>query len=64
MAFGSATVKNKSKQNEVRLMRYPFEVMFSCNSGRFKALCDTWEEVEKNVNTYGVSNLLSIQENH
>lgn len=46
------------------MMRYPYEVMFACNSGRFKALCETWAEVEQSVNTYGVDNLLSIQENH
>ena len=45
-------------------MRYPYEVMFTCASGRFKALCETWREVETSVNTYGVDNLLSIQENH
>ena len=45
-------------------MRYPYEVMFACNHGRFKVLCETWAEVERSVNTYGVDNLLSIQENH
>ena len=45
-------------------MRYPYEVMFTCASGRFKALCETWAEVEMNVNTYGINILLSIQENH
>lgn len=45
-------------------MRYPYEVMFSCNTGRFKALCENWAEVEQSVNTYGIDNLLSIQENH
>ena len=45
-------------------MRYPYEVMFSCSRGVFKTLCETWEEVNRDVNTYGIDNLLSIQENH
>jgi hypothetical protein len=45
-------------------MRYPYEVMFKCSRGWFKTLCKTWVEVEQNVNTYGVEQLLYIQENH
>ena len=46
-------------------MRYPYEVLFSIDGDRrFKAVCETWDEVEASVATYGASNLLAIQENH
>lgn len=46
-------------------MRYPYEVLFSIDGNRrFKAVCETWDEVEASVATYGASNLLAIQENH
>lgn len=45
-------------------MRYPFEVMFTCASGRFKAMCETQAEVNECIETYGVDNLLFIQENY
>jgi len=46
-------------------MRYPYEVLFLIDNNRqFKAVCETWTEVENSIVTYGADNLLAIQENH
>ncbi len=55
---------------EEKQMRYPYEVLFSIDdtnskiSRQFKAVCETWTEVEANIKTHGAQNLLTIRENH
>lgn len=46
-------------------MRYPYEVLFLIDgNNQFKAVCETWSEVEDSIITYGADNLIAIQENH